>query len=126
MIINRKMATLFERVGGHDQLEKIVAQFYQYALADERINSFYLENVSDIPKLHSTMVQFLTHLFGGPNHYNGPDMKTLHQHMHIPGEVYELNWEHMQNAFLVFKVEKEVIEEVKTAVWTTKGDIVTG
>ena len=77
------MSTLFEQIGGHDQLEKMVAQFYQYILTDDRINSFFLENVSDIPKLHSTMVLFLTHLFGGPNHYSGPDMVTLHKNMPI-------------------------------------------
>ena len=72
------MPTLFEVIGGHDQLEKMVAQFYQYILNDDRINSYFLENVSDIPKLHSTMVLFLTHLFGGPNHYTGPNMRKLH------------------------------------------------
>jgi len=56
----------------------MVAQFYQFVLSDDRINSFFLENVSDIPKLHSTMVLFLTFLFGGPNHYKGPNMVKLH------------------------------------------------
>ncbi len=82
------MTTLFEQLGGHDKLEKIVAQFYQYVLADERINYFFLENVSDIVKLHSTMVQFLTFLFGGPNHYKGPDMVSLHKNMPIRPEHY--------------------------------------
>lgn len=63
------MPSLFEKLGGHDKLEKMVAQFYQYVLSDDRINYFFLENVSDIPKLHSTMVHFLTSLFGGPSHY---------------------------------------------------------
>jgi len=36
------MATIFERIGGHDQLEKMVAQFYQFVLSDERINYFFL------------------------------------------------------------------------------------
>ena len=49
------MTTLFERVGGHDNLTKIVAQFYQHILADDRINEFFLQNVSDIVKLHTTM-----------------------------------------------------------------------
>lgn len=70
-------------MGGHDQLERIVAVFYQFALGDERINNHYLENVSDIPKLHSTMVHFLTHLLGGPDHYAGPSMRALHKHMHL-------------------------------------------
>jgi hemoglobin len=75
------MSSLFQKIGGHDKLEKIVAQFYQYVLSDDRINYFFLEYVSDIPKLHSTMVQFLTQLFGGPSHYKGPDMYNLHKHM---------------------------------------------
>ena len=28
------MATVFEQIGGHDQLEKMVAQFYQFVLSD--------------------------------------------------------------------------------------------
>ena len=36
------MTTIFEKIGGHDQLEKMVAQFYQFILADERINYFFL------------------------------------------------------------------------------------
>ncbi len=50
-----KMSTLFDKVGGHDNLTRIVAQFYQHILADDRINYFFLENVSDIVKLHTTM-----------------------------------------------------------------------
>jgi truncated hemoglobin YjbI len=100
-----------------------VAQFYQYALNDESINSFYLENVSDIPKLHSTMVLFLTHLFGGPNHYKGPNMYELHKNMHIPRDVYDRNWGHMESAFLVYKLDKALIAELKDAWFTTKNDV---
>ena len=52
---SEKMSSLFEKVGGHENLTRIVAQFYQHILADDRINSFFLENVSDIVKLHTTM-----------------------------------------------------------------------
>ena len=118
------MTSLFERIGGHDKLEMMVAQFYQFCLGDERINYFFLENVSDIPKLHSTMVQFLTGLFGGPNHYKGPDMISLHKHMPIKHEHYEITWEHMESAFLVFKLDRELIAELKTAVYSTYDNIV--
>ena len=113
------MPTLFEQVGGHDQLEKMVAQFYQFVLSDERINYFFLENVSDIPKLHSTMVQFLTYLFGGPNHYKGPDMVTLHKKMPIKPIHFHITWEHMESAFLVYKLSKDLIRELKEAVYST-------
>jgi hemoglobin len=102
----------------------MVAQFYQYILNDDRINSYFLENVSDIPKLHSTMVLFLTHLFGGPNHYTGPEMKTLHKNMPIKQEHFDITWEHMDSAFRVFKVGTETIKEIRDLVYTTAKDIV--
>jgi hypothetical protein len=33
---------LLERVGGEENIAFMVAEFYQYALADERFNSFWL------------------------------------------------------------------------------------
>ena len=118
------MASLFERIGGHDKLEKMVAQFYQFCLGDDRINYFFLENVSDIPKLHSTMVQFLTGLFGGPNHYKGPDMISLHKNMPIKPEHYHITWEHMESSFLVHKLDKAMIAEIKETVYSTYDQIV--
>ena len=118
------MATIFERIGGHDQLEKMVAQFYQFVLSDERINYFFLENVSDIPKLHSTMVQFLTSLFGGPSHYKGPDMVTLHKNMPIKYIHFDITWEHMESAFLVFKIHKDLIAEMRAKVYSLTEQIV--
>lgn len=102
----------------------MVAQFYQYILTDDRINYFFLENVSDIPKLHSTMVLFLTHLFGGPNHYKGPDMVTLHKNMPVRQEHFDITWEHMESAFLVFKLSKELIAKIKELIYSLNKDIV--
>ncbi len=64
-------------------MTKIVAQFYQHILADDRINYFFLENVSDIVKLHTTMELFLCEIFDGPKGYKGPDMISLHKNMKI-------------------------------------------
>lgn len=86
------MASLFEKVGGHENLTKIVAQFYQHILADDRINYFFLENVSDIVKLHTTMELFLSEIFDGPKGYKGPDMVTLHKNMKIKKEHFDITW----------------------------------
>lgn len=102
----------------------MVAQFYQFVLNDDRINYFFLENVSDIPKLHSTMVLFLTYIFGGPNHYKGPIMKKLHERMPIEPIHFDITWEHMEAAFLVFKLSKTLIEKLKVEVYKQFDDIV--
>lgn len=70
------------------------------------------------------MVQFLTHLFGGPNHYKGPDMKTLHKKMAIRKEHFDIVWEHMESAYLIFKIPKDVIAQLKAAVYSTSPDVI--
>lgn len=65
------------------------------------------------------MVQFLTFLFGGPNHYKGPNMVELHKDMPIAQIHFDITWEHMESAFLIFNLDKELIEKMKKAVFST-------
>lgn len=103
------MPTLFEKVGGEENLKRIVAQFYQHILADDRINGFFLENVSNIGKLHTTLKVYLSQLFEGPQEYKGPDMRTMHKHMKIKKRHFDITWEHMEAAFLFHGVSRELI-----------------
>ena len=64
----------FEMVGGYRVIELMVADFYQSVLKDERINQYYIDNVSDIAGLHTTLTQFLSFVLGGPNLYTGRDL----------------------------------------------------
>jgi truncated hemoglobin YjbI len=93
-----KKKSILERCGGEENLALIVAQFYQYALADDRFNSFWLENVSDIPKLHDTVTLYMIGKFGGPNNYKGPDMYNLHKNMAIQQKHFEMYWDHLTRA----------------------------
>jgi truncated hemoglobin YjbI len=70
------------------------------------------------------MVLFLTHLFGGPNHYKGPDMVTLHKNMAIKQVHFDITWEHMDSAFRVFKVNTATLAQIREVVYTTAKDIV--
>jgi len=48
------------------------------------------------------MVLFLTHIFGGPNNYKGPNMVELHKNMPIKQIHFDITWEHMHAAFLYY------------------------
>ena len=61
----------------------MVADFFQSVLNDDRINKYYIDNVSDIPKLHTTLIQKFSYILGGPNLYSGEDIKNIHKNMHI-------------------------------------------
>jgi truncated hemoglobin YjbI len=70
------------------------------------------------------MVLFLTHIFGGPNHYKGPIMTKLHERMPIKPEHFHITWEHMESSFLIFKLPKELIANMKIEVYKQFDDIV--
>ena len=70
------------------------------------------------------MVQFLTFIFGGPNHYKGPDMVTLHKNMPVKRIHFDITWEHMESAFLVFKLSKDLIAKMKELIYALQDEIV--
>lgn len=75
------MASLYDKLGGRKKIEQIVADFYQTILNDDDLNIFYLENVSEISALHTSVTDFFSMLFGGPNVYKGRSMYEAHKHM---------------------------------------------
>ena len=81
--------TLYDKVGGSKVLERIVCEFYQNILADDNLNVFYIENVSEISDLHHLMQDFLSMVLGGPSKYQGRDMKQAHKHMPIEKKHFE-------------------------------------
>ena len=90
------MTTLYERLGSSQRkVEMIVAQFYQYLLGDDLINGYLIERVSDIPRIHRTLTEFLVMLLGGPNKYTGRDIRKLHSTMVIRQHQFDAVWRHL-------------------------------
>lgn len=89
------MESIYDRLGGRRPIELIVDQFYQTILADDRINVFYIENVSQISELHHSVTDFFSQMFGGPALYKGKDMVSAHKHMKIEKYHFDTVWGHM-------------------------------
>ncbi|ARG99289.1 group I truncated hemoglobin [Legionella micdadei] len=72
-------SSLFERLGGQNAVNTAVDIFYRKMLMDERVNYFF----DDIDMEQQILKQkgFLTMVFGGPNHYQGKDMRAGHRHL---------------------------------------------
>lgn len=71
--------SLFERLGGQDAVNAAVDIFYRKMLTDERVSHFF----DDIDMEQQILKQkgFLTMVFGGPNQYNGKNMREGHAHL---------------------------------------------
>lgn len=77
------MSSLFEQIGGRDAVKAAVEIFYKKVLADDRIKSFFKD--VDMSKQTRKQILFLTYAFGGPNNYDGDDMRAGHAKMVTAG-----------------------------------------
>ena len=73
------MASLFERLGGAPAISAAVESFYEKVLTDERINGFF--ETTDMKRQVAKQKAFLTFVTGGPNKYEGKDMRAGHTHL---------------------------------------------
>lgn len=70
------MQTLFEKLGGAGAVDVAVDRFYDKVLADQRIGHFFAH--TDMARQRAHQKAFLTVAFGGPNAYEGRDMRAGH------------------------------------------------
>ena len=68
--------TLFERLGGEGAVTAVVDKFYEIMLQDNRVSHYFA--TIDMKKQKERQTQFITLVTGGPNIYQGTDMKTAH------------------------------------------------
>ena len=69
----------YEQRGGQAAVDAAVDNFYVKALDDARVSRFF-EGI-DIDRQRAKQKAFLTIAFGGPNNYNGKDMRAGHAHL---------------------------------------------
>jgi hemoglobin len=60
-----------------------VDKFYEKVLADDRVNGFF--KGVDMDRQRAMQTAFLTYAFGGPNKYEGRDLRHAHAHLVAKG-----------------------------------------
>jgi hemoglobin len=79
----KKVATLYDRLGGETTVNAAVQQLYRKVLADGRIAPFF-ETV-DMERQIAMQKAFLSWVLGGPDRYTGRDMRQSHKHLVVKG-----------------------------------------
>ncbi len=78
--------TLFERLGGEEGIHKISSDVVDLHTKNESISARFAS--SDLIQLKETVAKFFISGSGGPQVYEGKDMRTAHQHMNISDHEY--------------------------------------
>ena len=79
--------TMFERYGGFAKVSRIVSTFYERALDDPLLAS-YFEHI-EMRRLIDHQTKFIASLMGGPASYTDEHLARVHERLHITDEAFE-------------------------------------
>jgi hemoglobin len=114
--------SLYQRLGGLDALDAVVADALANVAADARINQRF--NVAELPKLKKNLVDLLCERTGGPCTYTGLDMSAAHEGMNIRDDEFDALVEDMVKSLDKFKVPAREKGELMAALGKMKNAIV--
>ncbi|MCK9606034.1 MAG: group 1 truncated hemoglobin [Methylomonas sp.] len=117
--------SLYEQLGGEAAVNAAVDIFYRKVLSDHRINRFF--DNTDIEKQAAKQKSFLTMAFGGPNNYNGADMRQAHAHLVIKlgldDSHFDAVMEHLSGTLEELNVPQNLIDQVAAIAESTRHDV---
>lgn len=114
--------TLFERLGGMAAIEAVVDDLFARVAVDSKLNASFAG--APIPRTRRRLIELVCQLAGGPCHYSGRDMKTVHAGMGITSAQFDALAGHLVEALDRFKVPEREKSELLSLVAPTKADIV--
>ncbi len=115
--------SLFESIGGEIAVSQAVDNFYARLQADPVISVFF--ESSDVATVTSHQQMFLTAALGGPDAYEGRDMRAAHAHLPITDTDFELFLEHLGQTLADLGAPPARIAEVTGALGPLRSEIVT-
>lgn len=74
-------APLYERLGGKEAIAAVVQDLTRNIGQDDRINGFFIG--VDLEHVQKRLTAQICEASGGPCHYSGPDMHSVHAGMNI-------------------------------------------
>lgn len=116
--------SLYEKLGGEAAVNAAVDIFYRKVLSDERISHFF-DDV-DMAKQAAKQKAFLTFAFGGPNHYDGTDMRRAHAHLVMRGlnqSHFNAVMEHLGATMKELNVPQGLIAQAAGIAESTRKDV---
>ena len=116
---------LYERLGGEPVITRAVTGFQTAMLADPDLKPFF-QGV-DTAKLLARQLAFFTMIFGGPNAYDGLDMRRAH----APARAKGLTDQHLEAAIGHFRtalaaqgIEPALVIEAQSYLQSMRDDMI--
>ena len=117
--------SLYKRLGGYDAIAVVTDDFLGRLAADKQMSRFFVGVSADsLRKLRQHVVDQLCEASGGPCHYFGRSMKTVHAGLGITESDWQITVKHLTATMDKFKVPDKERNEILTLFASLKSDIV--
>lgn len=115
-------ATLFERLGGKDGIQRLVTDIVDNHYRNPLIRTRF-EKVKDRAALERHSVEFLCAGSGGPQAYTGRDLVSAHQGMNVNEQELIAAIDDIVAAMTKNHLDQSVQNEVVAILYSLKGDV---
>jgi hemoglobin len=120
--------SLYERLGGVYSIATVVDDFIERLLVNDILNAnpAIKEARDRVPKagLKYRLTEQVCQVTGGPEKYNGRNMKDSHKHLNITEGQWDAMVADFKKTLDKFEVPEKEQNELLTIIGSTKGDIV--
>ena len=116
--------SLYDEIGGEASIDAALDKFYPKILGDARV-SFLFEGLN-MPQLKKHARAFLTMAFGGPNHYEGRDLRAAHARARGQGlnePLFEVFMGHFRSTLQELGVPQPKISEIVSIAEGGRNDV---
>jgi hemoglobin len=121
-LVEGKMDSIFDEIGGQTALEAAVQRFYERVTADPVLASFF--QGMDLRRLKAHQVAFLGQAIGGPIRYNGTGMQRAHAHLSIEQRHFDAVAHHLAGTLQEFAVPDALIGSIMERISPLASQIV--
>jgi hemoglobin len=125
-----KVAPLYDRLGGEAAIKAVVDDFVGRAAGDPKVNftrkgiKEWEASEANVAKLKKHLVALIGAVTGGPQKYEGRDMKSLHAGMKITTAEFNALAGDLKATLDKFKVPAKEQDELLKIIGSTAADIV--
>jgi hemoglobin len=116
--------SLYRQLGGEPAIAAALDHFYDKVLADPSV-SIYFQRV-DVDRVKARQRAFLAMAFGGPDDYEGRDLRSAHAAARSRGldeQGYDVFMGHFRDTLVELGVAGPQIDEVMAIADTGKDDV---
>jgi hemoglobin len=106
--------SVYQEIGGREAVERVVDDFYEHVLADDRLVEYF--EGTDMADLRAHQVQFISAVTGGPVEYSGAEMREAHADLDIGQHEFDLVVGYLERALRENGVPDEQVAAIRSKV----------